>query len=166
MMANNLISEGAKTPLSDVDEANSSAAEVLPVSPARTRTSQPSLRPPTLMIDLLFGALMLFAFQMGDPNAVTIAAKDFDIPTANAKAPEKETRFLVLKPIKTGNSAWVYETPDGKTLAAIEVVNMANAQGSKPIFLMPKHTSVQSYIDAEQPLRELGVKPALSVAQQ
>ena len=39
--------------------------------------SPPSLRPPTLMIDLLFGALMLFAFQMGTPVTSTISIKEF-----------------------------------------------------------------------------------------
>ena len=39
---------------------------------AHSRTR--SLRPPTLMIDLLFGALMLFAFQMGYVDEPTEAS--------------------------------------------------------------------------------------------
>ena len=52
----------------------------------RGRSLAPTLRPPTLMIDLLFGALMLFAFQMGDPSLRQIVPRDFDLPTADETA--------------------------------------------------------------------------------
>ena len=58
----------------------------------KNRRSTPSLRPPTLMIDLLFGALMLFAFQMGDPNSQNAVSREIDLPadeSANAKNAKK-----------------------------------------------------------------------------
>ena len=59
------------------------------------RSLAPTLRPPTLMIDLLFGALMLFAFQMGDPSIRQIIPRDFDLPTADETAGKEAKELLV-----------------------------------------------------------------------
>jgi hypothetical protein len=124
----------------------------------------PSLRPPTLMIDLLFGALMLFAFQMGDPNSVTVVPKDFDIPTSNEKAEKKGRSLLALKPVKIGAAGWVYELPSGKRLTAEAIVKVIKSENKTPVLLVPSDARVQSYINAEQPLRRLGIKAGLAVA--
>ena len=126
--------------------------------------SPPSLRPPTLMIDLLFGALMLFAFQMGDPNSVTVIPKDFDIPTSNEKAEKKGRSLLALKPVKSGASGSVYELPSGKRLTAEAIVKLIKSENKTPVLLVPSDARVQSYINAEQPLRRLGIKAGLAVA--
>jgi hypothetical protein len=55
-----------------------------------------SLRPPTLMIDLLFGALMLFAFQMGDPNARQVQTHDIELPAAADKNETKPARVRLI----------------------------------------------------------------------
>ena len=73
--------------------------------------SLPSLRPPTLMIDLLFGALMLFAFQMGSPTNQTIIPHDFDLPTADKAADKKAKLLLPLKPISVGGESGSTKLP-------------------------------------------------------
>ncbi len=129
----------------------------------RRRAAPPSLRPPTLMIDLLFGALMLFAFQMGDPSSNNIVSRDFDLPTANDSAAKKGRDLLPLKPIKLDGAKWRYERPDGTRLTANAVAELVRKENKTPVLLIPRETRVQSYIDAEQPLRRLGVKAGLAV---
>jgi len=116
------------------------------------------------MIDLLFGALMLFAFQMGDPSVRQIVPRDFDLPTSDEAAEKGAKELLPLKPVKTGPTSWVYELPDGRRLSADAVVNMVRAQGKTPVLLVASSASVQIYIDAEQPLRQRGLKAGLAVA--
>ena len=146
------------------------AAGLTPASPLaptlksnRRRTAPPSLRPPTLMIDLLFGALMLFAFQMGDPSSNNIVSRDFDLPTANDNAAKKERDLIPLKPIRLDGAKWRYEHPDGTRLTANEVAKLIRKENKTPVLLISRETRVQSYIDAEQPLRRLGVKAGLAV---
>jgi hypothetical protein len=147
--------------LTDLHRGTSAVLHLPKNSP---RVTPPSLRPPTLMIDLLFGALMLFAFQMGDPNSVTVIPKDFDIPTSNEKASKKNQNLLPLRPVKSGKSGWVYELPDGRRLTAEAVVKTIKSKSKTPVLLVPSNARVQSYIEAEQPLRRLGVKAGLAVA--
>ena len=138
---------------------------VAKVSPRRGQGAPISLRPPTLMIDLLFGALMLFAFQMGDPNAVSIVPKDFELPTSNEKSSKKKHNLLALKPIQVKGNEWRYELVDGKRLTAEAVVKLIKNGKQTPVLLVPHDARVQSYIDAEQPLRQLGFKAGLAVAE-
>jgi hypothetical protein len=128
------------------------------------RKSPPSLRPPTLMIDLLFGALMLFAFQMGDPNSQPVIPKDFELPTSNENAPKKQIHLLALKPSRNASGQWVYELPTGQRLSAEGVAKALTAEARTPVLLVPHDARVQSFIDAEQPLRRLGIKAGLAVA--
>ena len=137
-----------------------------PINPLKrkARALAPTLRPPTLMIDLLFGALMLFAFQMGDPNVRQIVPHDFDLPTADEKAAKGEKELLALKPIRAGANDWAYELPDGKRLSVDAVVKLVRAKGKTPVLLVASTAKVQNYIDAEQPLRKAGLKAGLAVA--
>ena len=151
-------------PSPDVDDLDVGSIAVRRAPKDSKRGMPPSLRPPTLMIDLLFGALMLFAFQMGDPNSVTVVPKNFDIPTSNDKAPKKNRNLLAVKPVKSGNVGWVYELPSGKRLSAEALAKMIKSENRTPVLLVPSDARVQSYIDAEQPLRRLGVKAGLAVA--
>ena len=125
--------------------------------------SVPSLRPPTLMIDLLFGALMLFAFQMGTPTDQTIVPHNFDLPTADKTADKKAKHLLPLKPISVGGKEWVYEIPNGSRLSADDVAKRVHAKGETPVLLVASTARVQNYIDAEQPLRERNLQAALAV---
>ena len=124
----------------------------------------PSLRPPTLMIDLLFGALMLFAFQMGDPSSQRVVPHDFEVPTSDENAGDEPETLLPLKPVRAQGDGWMYELPDGRRLSAGAVVKTAKNQNKTPILLVAKTASVQNYLDAEQPLRRLGLKVGLAVA--
>lgn len=130
----------------------------------RPRSVAPSLRPPTLMIDLLFGALMLFAFQMGDPSSRQVIPHDFDLPTADGRAANKVEDLLPLKPIQIDGGDWVYEGPDGHRLTAEVVVETVRRTRKTPVLLVASTAKVQSYIDAEQPLRMRGLKVGLAVA--
>jgi hypothetical protein len=150
--------------LSDTDNLDANPIALKRAHENTNQDTPPSLRPHTLMIDLLFGALMLFAFQMGDPNSATIIPKDFDIPTSSEKTPKKNQRLLAIKPVKTKNSGWSYELPSGKRLSAEAVIKMIKSEKRTPVLLVPSDARVQSYIDAEQPLRRLGIKAGLAVA--
>ncbi len=123
-----------------------------------------SLRPPTLMIDLLFGALMLFAFQMGNPNARQVVSYEFDLPTSSDTTNAKLNTLLPLKPVRKGDDKWMYETPDGRTLGPEKVAMTARKLKKTPVLVVPRTASIQSYLDAEQPLRLRGLKVGLAVA--
>jgi len=116
------------------------------------------------MIDLLFGALMLFAFQMGDPSNIKAFLKESELPTAEKSAGEEPASLLPLRPVRSGKSSWVYRAPDNKQLSAAQVEALAAKEGMTPILLVPKTASVQEYLDAEQPLRSRGLKVGLAVA--
>ena len=129
------------------------------------RRSTPSLRPPTLMIDLLFGALMLFAFQMGDPNSKSVVSHDIELPTDESKVTAKAKDVLPLVPFQLPAGGWIYETHDGLRLTAEEVAEKARPAKIAPVLLLSKNISVQKYVDAETPLRVLGLKVGLAVTQ-
>ena len=123
----------------------------------------PSLRPPTLMIDLLFGALMLFAFQMGSPNQKHIVPKDLSLPTSKNEKTETETKLIALIPVQERGSDWVYKTPDGRRLKASGIKKFLSESKARGVLLVPKSASIQAYVDAEEPLRTLGLKIGLAV---
>ena len=126
------------------------------------RRSTPSLRPPTLMIDLLFGALMLFAFQMGDPNSKTVVPHGIELPADETNVPDETTEVLPLVPVNPGGG-WIYETNDGVRLTAEEVADRVGTRKIAPVLLLSRNISVQKYVDAETPLRKLGLKVGLAV---
>ena len=131
--------------------------------PDRRRAEIPNLRPPTLMIDLLFGALMLFAFQMGNPNAREIVPYDFDLPTAEESRRNEAKTLLPLRPFPDGKGGWVYGRPEGGRLSAEEVATAVQRENVTPVLLVPRTSRVQNYLDAEQPLRARGLKAGLAV---
>jgi hypothetical protein len=123
----------------------------------------PNLRPPTMMIDLLFGALMLFAFQMGAPTAKTVVPHDVDLPTVNDEAKPDPAPLLALKPEKTPDGSWHYILPDGRTLGIRETVEYITKSGKTPVLLVSRDARVQEYVEAEQPLRQAGLKAGLAI---
>lgn len=134
-------------------------------SPEHTKRGEtlPSLRPPTMMIDLLFGALMLFAFQMGAPNSKTVVSHDVDLPTSSG-SPEKEPiPLLALRPSRTQAGLWQYTLPDGRVLSSKDVTKHIKKIGKTPVLIVSRGARVQDYVDAEQPLRKAGLKAGLAV---
>lgn len=129
----------------------------------KARRAIPSLRPPTLMIDLLFGALMLFAFQMGDPNAKPISFHEFQLPTRDEDAAADPTEVLALTPVGEPGG-WSYQTAEGTRMNASEVAAKAEAGGLTPVLIVPQSASVQHYLNAEEPLRRQGLSVGLAVA--
>jgi len=123
----------------------------------------PNLRPPTLMIDLLFGALMLFAFQMGDPNSKSVIPHGIELPTDETQDTNKTTEILPLQPVGIRGGEWIYETNEGDRLTADEVAGRTKSGKIAPVLMLSKTISVQEYVDAETPLRKLGLKVGLAV---
>jgi hypothetical protein len=123
----------------------------------------PNLRPPTMMIDLLFGALMLFAFQMGAPTARTVVPHDVDLPTTQGSKKTEPTLLLALKPHRTQEGMWQYTLPNGKILGPVEVANYIKKVKKTPVLIVASGSRVQDYVDAEQPLRKAGLKAGLAV---
>jgi hypothetical protein len=123
------------------------------------------LRPPTLMIDLLFGALMLFAFHMGDPNARAVVRHDVDLPSSSKAADGKETKLMALVPVKVGNG-WMYELNNRTRVDAKTALNIARQEKSRLVLIIAAETPVQSYLNAEMPFRKLGAKVGLAVRQE
>ena len=132
------------------------------ISKSKRQKNAPSLRPPTLMIDLLFGALMLFAFQMGDPHAKAVVPHEINLPTGEKRAGEEPKEILALVPIKLSDN-WVYEIKDGTQLSAKAAAQKVQSENKTAVLVVPKSQSVQSYVDAETPLRKLGLKVGLAV---
>jgi len=125
--------------------------------------SAPNLRPPTMMIDLLFGALMLFAFQMGAPTAKTVVPQDVDLPTTSTDQKKEPAPLIALKPSRTSSGIWKYTLPDGRTLGPREASNYVKKSGKTPVLVVSRGARVQDYVDAEQPLRKVGLKAGLAV---
>lgn len=128
----------------------------------KNRRSTPSLRPPTLMIDLLFGALMLFAFQMGDPNSQNVISHDIELPADETADAKNAKKILPLLPVDVSGE-WFYKTNDGRRLTPDEVAGKAKSSNMAPVLVLSKQISVQKYVDAETPLRMLGLKVGLAV---
>ncbi|SVE01955.1 uncharacterized protein METZ01_LOCUS454809, partial [marine metagenome] len=99
------------------------------------------------MIDLLFGALMLFAFQMGDPNSKSVIPHGIELPTDETKATEKTTEILPLQPVSIRGGEWIYETNEGDRLTADEVAGRTKSGKIAPVLMLSKTISVQEYVD-------------------
>ncbi len=126
------------------------------------KSSPPSLRPPTLMIDLLFGALMLFAFQMGDPSNRQVIANDVDLPTVADNPGQVTQEVIALRPIHFENKSWLYQLADGSVINAEHVAGITD-EASEIILIMDATDSVQIYVDAEQELRKNGLNVGMAV---
>ncbi len=126
------------------------------------KSSPPSLRPPTLMIDLLFGALMLFAFQMGDPSNRQVIASDVNLPSIADDPGQSVQDVMGLRPIRSEDGSWLYQLSDGTVLDAEHVAG-ATDEASEIILIMGATDSVQNYVDAEQELRKNGLSVGMAV---
>ena len=126
---------------------------------AHSRTR--SLRPPTLMIDLLFGALMLFAFQMGYVDE-PVFSENIELPSTSADKKSKPREIFILVPVKTNDGRWKYKISGEKLISALEVKKKVKEGKKIPVLIFSKNTSLQVYLEAEQQLRKLGLKPGLA----
>tara|TARA_R110000782_G_scaffold23881_7_gene62031 strand:+ start:4281 stop:4715 length:435 start_codon:yes stop_codon:yes gene_type:complete len=130
--------------------------------PGKAHANAPSLRPPTMMIDLLFGALMLFAMQMGMQSDATVQTRKIDLPKASDNGPTAKDKLLAVVPVKSA-AGWLYQTSDGGQHGVDEIVRRARNQRRTIILLIDKNTKLQSYLNAEKPFRAKGVIAALAV---
>ena len=129
----------------------------------RKAETVPNLRPPTMMIDLLFGALMLFAFQMGAPTAKTVVSHDVNLPTSSSSSKKDPAPLLALRPARDKSGLWQYTLPDGRVLSSNDTAQYIKKTGKTPVLLVSRGARVQDYVDAEQPLRKAGLKTGLAV---
>ena len=148
--------------LTAAHHGTSEHADISIVTNKAPRTHPPSLRPPTLMIDLLFGALMLFAFHMGDPNARSVVSRGINLPTSTDHARDKGELLLAAVPVKIGNT-WKYELAGGERVEAGQALKFARKDQRRLVLVVAPDTPVQSYLDAEMPFRQLGVKVGLAI---
>ena len=102
---------------------------------SKIKRSTPSLRPPTLMIDLLFGALMLFAFEMGNPNVQEVFSHKIDLPDEDRSGSQKSEEVLPLVPVRLNDTTWIYETGDRKKLTADQVAQQVKKTKSTYIYI-------------------------------
>ena len=119
------------------------------------RTS--GLRPHPMMLDLLMGALMLFAFQLG-PNAEQVSFRDIDLPKA-ADDESKKVDVLALSP----ECCWHYLTSDQERLTPAQAVEKARKQKKTVFLLLSSDKNLQTYLDAQHPLVSRGIKVGLAV---
>ena len=120
-----------------------------------------TLRPPTLMIDLLFGALMLFAFQMG---YVDKAAVPYDVEVLTAENGKKDTRRIYkLLPLRGENGNWQFQVSGGDVLTPVQVKEILLKNQKTPVLIFSGITDLQTYVEASDVLRHHGLKPALHV---
>jgi len=124
--------------------------------------SRSSLRPPTLMIDLLFGALMLFAFQMGYVDR-PVVSHNIELPSKTSKAKKSKKRIYTVIPILGKKGKWLFKVNNGKLLSALQIKKEVRKKGRTPVIVFPHTTDLQSYLEADQELRRHGLKPGLAV---
>ena len=113
------------------------------------------LRPHWLWLDLLMGAVALFAFQLG-PNAEEFLKHDVQVPEADSDDPSNTI------PV-TPECCWHYRTLEGHLFSATEMAREAHAHALTIVLLMSPDTDLQDFLDAEQPLARLGVNVGLAV---
>ena len=128
----------------------------------KTGKRRSTLRPPTLMIDLLFGALMLFAFQMGYVDKAVVT-HDIKLPTSTNKKDKERKNVLPVTPVRGQNGNWSFKLAGGKILSTNEVVKELKKSGKTPVISLPAQTRIQTYMDASDVLRSHGFKPILHV---
>jgi len=98
------------------------------------------------MIDLLFGALMLFAFHMGDPNARSILRHDVTLPSTTKAANGREAKLLPLVPLRRGDT-WLYELIDGTQVNVKGALDLAAKKKSRLVLIIEATTPWSAPID-------------------
>ncbi len=133
-----------------------------PATVDQEKNNSGSLRPPTLMIDLLFGALMLFAFQMGYVDK-PVTPHNVELPTTPDKQKKKAKAIYTIIPIIGKAGKWQFKVGDGRILSADGIKKEVRKKKQTPVMIFSHTTDLQSYLEAEQELRRYGLKPGLAV---
>ena len=118
--------------------------------------AQMDLRPPTIALDMLF-LLAFIAFLEMNPVSESVISHSPDLPTADKNTGAKPVTPLPLRPFQT-ERGWLYRTPDGRTMTAAEIAFYVRAKKMTPVLIISKTTSVQNYINSQQPLMRQGLK--------
>ena len=118
--------------------------------------AQPSLRPPTIALDMLF-LLAFIAFLEMNPISESVISHSANLPTADKSSGTEPASPLALRPVLS-DGKWLYRTSTGELMTASEVAESTRKQKLTPILIITQSSSVQTYLDAQQPLTRLGLK--------
>ena len=112
------------------------------------------------MIDLLFGALMLFAFQMGYVDT-PVVSHDIQLPTSSTEKNKDSKSIFQVIPVREKNGSLKFKIPGGKILSTNEVIKKLRKNKKTPVVVLPNWAKIQTYVDAAGVLRHHGFKPSL-----
>lgn len=136
-------------------EQEAASDSQLSTRPPAHGPAQPSLRPPTIALDMLF-LLAFIAFLEMNPVSESVISHSANLPTASKNAMDKPVSPLALRPIRIADG-WLYKTTDGRSLSAKAVAASVRQKKMVPILIITKSSSVQEYLDAQQPLMAQGL---------
>ena len=126
----------------------------------RPARREATLRPHTLMLDLLLATVMLFAFHLGP------ATRPAAVDTRDLSAPgqTEATTSMLLHPVRGPDGQAYREAGQSKLLSPPEVAALARARGARLALVADPRASLGAFLEAEGPLREMGLDVALAVA--
>lgn len=123
---------------------------------------KPTLRPPTVMLDLLLGTVMVFAFHLGPvTRPAAVDTRDVSAPGISEAA-----KPLLLYPVRGPNGPAYREEGQSRLLSATEVVALAGERGGRLALVADPRVPLGAFLEAEAPLRSLGLDVALAVTAQ
>ncbi len=134
---------------------------MIPVSAGRpSARREATLRPHTLMLDLLLATVMLFAFHMG-PAARPAVVDTRDVRATGHSA---ATAPLLLRPVRGPGGLAYRQDGDSRLLSPPDVAALARAHGAKLALVADPRAPLGAFLEAERPLRAIGLDVALAVA--
>ena len=92
-----------------------------------------------------------------------VVPHNIDLPTKSTKAKKSKKQIYTVIPVPEKNGKWLFKNSEGKLLSAREVKREVENKRRTPVMVFPQTTDLQSYLEAEQELRRLGLKPGLAV---
>jgi hypothetical protein len=133
---------------------------MVPVGAGRPSVQrQATLRPHTLMLDLLLQTVMLFALLMG------LVARPAVVDTRDVSTPgQAEAAEPLLFHSVRGPSGLAYrQDGQSKLLSAQEVAALVRARGVRLALVADPRAPLDAFLAIEQPLRSVGLDVALAV---
>jgi hypothetical protein len=112
------------------------------------------------MLDLLLQTVMLFALQLGPVGRpATVDARD-----VSAAGRSEATRPLLLYPVRGPAGLAYREDGQSKLLSPPEVAALVRARGTRLALVADPRAPLDVFLEAERPLRSIGLDVVLTVA--